>query len=76
MKKQPRTIAELLARVDPATSVHSVPRNDLAAAREFYERQGSITGDDMRTLVQLQDDPSEILAIAATWTVTANHDKE
>lgn len=62
-------LQDLLDQVDPEASVFSVPRNDVAAALAFYERRGSITGHEARVLLQLQDDPAELLNLMATWEV-------
>lgn len=61
---------DLLDLLDQAAdSAFAVPRNDIPAAVAFYERRGSITSDEGRTLLQLQDDPAELLNLMATWTV-------
>jgi hypothetical protein len=45
-------------------SVLDVPRNDIAACRAFYKaRRGKVTGEDLRVLLQLQDDDTELLQI-------------
>ncbi len=49
------------------TSVYSLPRNDLAAARAWYEANKPVDRDQVEVLCMLQDDPSELLAEAATW---------
>jgi hypothetical protein len=50
-------------------NVWQVPRNDIAAATAFYERRGYVTSSEMHTLLMLQDDSSELRAVAATWDV-------
>lgn len=50
--------------------VYSVPRNDVPAAAAFYRARGrSITTDEMHSLIGLQDDPAELLAIAKRWKI-------
>ena len=62
-------VLALLDDFDVENHVSSVPRNDLAAAREFYQRRGHITSDEAESLVMLQDDPTKLLEIMATWKV-------
>jgi hypothetical protein len=52
-------------------SVFTVPRNDIAAARAFYEAKGHLTDDEVRVLIKLQDDPSDLRAAmkAESWEV-------
>jgi hypothetical protein len=50
-------------------NVWQVPRNDLVAAAAFHDRRGYVTSSEMHTLLLLQDDSSELRALAAAWTV-------
>lgn len=51
-------------------SVFDIDRNDVASAVAYYEAVGSITGSEFATLLQLQDDPSELLETSKHWTIT------
>lgn len=63
-------LERLLDEALAALPVYAVPRNDLAAAVAFYRERGqSITNDEMHSLIMLQDDPTELLAIAMHWTI-------
>ncbi len=47
------------------TSVWELPRNDVAAAVEFYRRAkaaGELRPEDVRVLARLQDDPTEFFS--------------
>lgn len=49
-----------------ATSVHELPRNDVAKAvayaRRKLEELGRVSDDDLHVLMQLQDDPDALIA--------------
>ena len=47
-------------------SVWDIDRNDIAACVEYHDANGA-TPDDIRTMIMLQDDPAELLAIIAGW---------
>lgn len=51
-------------------SVYAIDRNNLRAAVAYYEAQGAITASELATLLQLQDDPAELLEISQNWTIT------
>lgn len=59
----------MIKQTAPA-SVFDIDRNDIAAAVAYYEATGSVTGSELATLLQLQDDPRELLAIAENWNIT------
>lgn len=49
-----------------ALGVYAVPRNDVGAALAYHRARGiSITADEVAVLLQLQDDPAELLALIA-----------
>jgi hypothetical protein len=50
-------------------SAFNVPRNDLGAARAFYEAQGFVTPDQMQHLLMLQDDTEGLLRMSKRWKV-------
>ena len=52
-------------------SVSFLPRNDVDACRRFYIERGVVTGQEMRTMLHLQDDPSALKQIVAaeSWRV-------
>lgn len=47
-------------------TVWDLPRNDLAACEAYHEAHGA-TPDDVRVMLKLQDDPTELMRIVATW---------
>ena len=53
-------------------TIAGVPRNDIDAARRFYEsRRRRISAADMALLLQLQDDSTELRRIAKHWNVVS-----
>lgn len=62
-------LENLLAQVNVETTVTAVPRNNIAAATAFYEKNAPITSQQARVLLRLQDDPAELLNLMATWEV-------
>lgn len=52
------------------TSVYQIPRNDIPAAVALYEARGSLTGSELAVLLQLQDDPGELLELCTNWNIT------
>lgn len=56
--------------LDPHMSIVDVPRNDVAAARRYYEAHGKrIDPDGMHMLLMLQDDPTELERVSKRWNV-------
>lgn len=51
-------------------SVWDIERNDIAACVDFHDVHGA-RPDDIRTMVMLQDDPTELLQIIAGWAPQA-----
>lgn len=49
-----------------AKTVWDLPRNDVQACVRFYESHG-VTSEEMAVMLRLQDDDTELLAIAADW---------
>lgn len=47
----------------------SIARNDLGAARRFYEARGRLSSTEMATLLQLQDDPAKLVEMARDWVL-------
>lgn len=47
-------------------SVWELPRNDIRAARIFWETN-DITGEDWRVILRLQDDPAALIEAAKSW---------
>jgi len=47
-------------------SVWDLPRNDIEACRQFLATN-SVTPDQWRTMLRLQDDPDKLIAAAKTW---------
>ena len=47
------------------------PRNDIAAARRYYERRGALDPEDVEMLLMLQDEPQALLDVmeAERWRV-------
>lgn len=48
---------------------YDVPRNDTAAAREWYEANKPIRPEDMTILLMAQDDPTELMQISVEWDI-------
>jgi hypothetical protein len=48
-----------------------LPRNDIAAARRYYESRGEVSPDALSILYQLQDDSTELRRVvqAEGWKV-------
>lgn len=51
-------------------TLYDIPRNDLDAAVEFYEKHKPITASELEALTMLQDDPAELLELARRWRIT------
>lgn len=50
-------------------SVWDIPRNDVAACVAFYSaRKGKITAEEMSVMLRLQDDDTELLELAESWS--------
>jgi hypothetical protein len=53
-------------------NVSHLPRNDVDACRRFYAERGSITGQELRTMLHLQDDHAHLSRVFADegWRVS------
>ena len=55
---------------DPLMALADVPRNDIKAARAYYEAHDkSISSEEWRVLYHLQDDPRAFERASKSWTV-------
>ena len=50
-------------------TIFDVFRNDLDAAERYYKERGSITTEEYRLLLKLQDHPSELEKRSRNWIV-------
>lgn len=50
-----------------AKTVWDLDRNDIAACIEFHDEHPSMTSEEIRVMVKLQDDPAELMEIAKGW---------
>lgn len=47
--------------------IYQIPRNDVAACIAYHDERGGVTPDDLHVMFMLQDDPSELTRVSASW---------
>lgn len=51
-----------------AKTVWDLPRNDIAACIEYHDKHPDMTPEEIRIMVKLQDDETQLMEITKGWS--------